>query len=62
MADQVIAVNVATVAGEYRAICPIDNCGAYRQHAERETALKYLLGHMVTKHHVDLNVVLKIRK
>lgn len=62
MADQVIPVNVAQVQGDYRALCPIDGCKAYRQHADQETALKYLLGHMVTKHHVQLSAVLKVRK
>jgi hypothetical protein len=61
MADQVIKVNVAEVAGEFRALCPFDGCRAYRQHAQQKTALEYLHGHMITKHNVQLSSVLKIK-
>lgn len=36
-----------------RAFCPIAGCKAYREHAERNLAVKYVTGHLVAMHADD---------
>lgn len=59
MASKAIPVKVTEVAGQYRAQCP--HCTQHRQHHDRKVALEYLLGHMVSTHHVPLSAVLSVK-
>jgi len=36
--------------GETRAFCGLPGCYAFRDHAERNTAAQFVMGHMVAKH------------
>jgi len=44
-------IKTKQVGDKTRAQCPL--CSAHRDHAERNTAVKFVTGHLVAKHHAD---------
>lgn len=39
--------------GKTRALCGVKGCPEYREHAEKNMAAQFVMGHMVAKHRED---------